>query len=135
MASSCVKAISPGLAMGPPACSCKSLARPSQNCATFMLALSTVGELMGPRCQLWPIEVLILSVPPMLRLWQLLQEIKPERDRRGSKNSFLPSSTIAGLATLAAVIGWIGSLLAASSAPLKARLAMKRKGDMVRRIV
>ncbi|MNM18745.1 hypothetical protein D3C81_290420 [compost metagenome] len=100
-----------------------------------MPALSTVGELMGPRCQLWPIEVLMLSVPPMLRLWQLLQEIKPERDRRGSKNNFLPSSTIAGWATLAAAMGWIGSRSAACTMAPKARLVMKSKGERVRRMV
>jgi hypothetical protein len=52
MARVCVKAISPGLAIGPPACSLRSAARPSQNWATFRLELSTVGELIGPCCQL-----------------------------------------------------------------------------------
>jgi len=33
----------------------------------------------------------------MLRLWQELQEMKPNFDRRGSNNSFFPSSTNAGL--------------------------------------
>ncbi len=85
IASSWVKAISPGLAIGPPACSWRLAARPSQNWARFMLELSTVGELIGPRCQLCPIEVLRLSVPPMLRLWQELQEMKPDFESRGSK--------------------------------------------------
>ena len=97
MASSWVNAISPGLAIGPPACSFRSLARPSQNCATFMLELSTVGALIGPRCQWSPIDVRRLSEPPMLRLWHELQEMKPDFDSRGSKKSFFPSSTIAGL--------------------------------------
>ena len=50
-----------------------------------------------PLCQLCPIEVGRLSDPPMLRLWQELQEMKPNFDRRGSNNSFFPSSTNAGL--------------------------------------
>src|SRR6218665_419279 len=108
-ASSWVKAISPGLAMGPPACSFRLPARPSQNWATFMLEFSTVGELMGPSCQLWPMEVFRLSLPPMDRLWQLLQEMKPDLDRRGSNHSFLPSSTMAGFLTTAGAMGWIGS--------------------------
>src|SRR3989338_1023196 len=109
MASSCVKAISPGLAIGPPAWAFKSAARPSQNWARFSREFSTVGELIGPCCQLWPMEVLRLSVPPMLRLWQLLQEMKPDLDRRGSKTSFLPSSTAAGLTALGAGTGETGS--------------------------
>ena len=110
-ASSWVNAISPGLAIGPPACSFKLPARPSQNCATFRLEFSTVGELMGPSCQLWPMEVFRLSLPPMDRLWQELQEMKPDLDRRGSNHSFIPSSTMAGLATVAATKGVMGSLL------------------------
>jgi len=70
-----------------------------------------VGELMGPSAQLWPIEVFRLSLPPMDRLWQELHEMKPDLDRRGSNHSFLPSSTIAGLVTLWATRGEIGSLL------------------------
>jgi hypothetical protein len=85
MASAWVKAISPGLAIGPPAWALRSAARPSQNCATLRLELRTVGALIGPSCQLWPIEVLMLSVPPIDRLWHELQEMKPDLDRRGSK--------------------------------------------------
>src|SRR3546814_18757676 len=33
---------------GPLACSCRSLARPSQNCAALHTAFSAVGELRGP---------------------------------------------------------------------------------------
>src|SRR5215217_3845774 len=83
VANSCENAISPGFAMGPPACSFKSLARPSQNWARLMLEFNTVGELIGPSCQLCPMEVCRLSVPPILRLWQELQEINPDLDRRG----------------------------------------------------
>ena len=71
--------------MGPPAWACRSLARPSQNCARFMLAFSTVGALIGPCFQWSPMEVLRLSVPPMLRLWHELQEMKPDFDNRVSK--------------------------------------------------
>ena len=73
--------------IGPPACSLRSLARPSQNWARERLELSTVGELMGPFCQLWPMEVLRLSVPPIDRLWQELQEMAP--DWRGADRSEL----------------------------------------------
>lgn len=114
MTNSCVKAIPPGLAMGPPACSFRFLARPSQNWATFMLEFSTVGELMGPRCQVCPIDELRLSLPPpMLKLWLGLQEINPDLEQRGSKNNFLPNSTTAGLVTLAGLIGEMGFLSAA----------------------
>src|SRR5690606_35102701 len=105
-----VKPISIGLAIGPPACSFRSAARPSQNCARFRLEFSTVGELIGPSCQLWPMEDGRLSLPPMDRLWHELQEMKPDLDRRGSNHSCLPNSTLAGLVILAGSIGWIGSL-------------------------
>src|SRR5512143_3355522 len=108
-ASSWLKAISPGLAIGPPACSWRSAARPSQNCARLRLELSTVGELIGPCCHLWPIEDVRLSEPPRLRLWHELHEMKPDFDRRGSKKSCRPSSTRAGLETVDRSIGWIGS--------------------------
>src|SRR5690606_38016778 len=75
---------------GPLDCSCKSLARPSQNCAELSTAFSTVGELRGPFCQPWPMEVGTLSLPPMLRLWQVLQLITWLRDRRGSNHSLWP---------------------------------------------
>src|SRR5690606_7558186 len=105
MASSWDEAISTGLAMGPPACSRRSLARPSQNCTKLRLEFSTVGELMSPCCQLWPIEALRLSEPPRLRLWQELQEMNPDFDSRGSKNSFLPSSACAASRTTAGAMG------------------------------
>src|SRR5690554_1584418 len=95
-----LEAISSGLAIGPPACSFRSAARPSQNCATARLEFSTVGELIGPSAQLWPMEVGRLSLPPMDRLWQELQEMKPDIDRRGSNQSFLPSSTFSGSVSL-----------------------------------
>src|SRR3990172_7299472 len=85
-----------------------------------MLELRTVGELMGPSCQLWPMDVLMLSVPPIDKLWQELQEIKPDFDRRGSKKRFFPSSTKAGFLILAASMGWIGSLLFSAFARLVA---------------
>src|SRR3989338_6430021 len=75
-----------------------------------MLEFSTVGELIGPCCQWSPMDVCKLSVPLMLRLWQELQEIKPDLDSRGSKKSFLPNSIFALFLTAAAGIGWIGSL-------------------------
>ena len=45
----------------------------------------------------------------MLRLWQELQEINPDLDRRGSKKSIFPSSTIPLSLGAAALIGLIGS--------------------------
>jgi hypothetical protein len=65
-----------------------------------MLEFSTVGALMGPLCQLWPTDVERLSLPPMLRLWHELQLMNPDRESRGSKKSFLPNSTTAGLAAV-----------------------------------
>src|SRR5690606_5193542 len=100
-ASTWLEAISIGLAMGPPACSCRLAARPSQNCATFRLEFSTVGELIGPSCQLWPMEVGRLSLPPVLRLWQELQEMKPDMDSRGSNNNRLPRPTFSESVTVA----------------------------------
>src|SRR5690606_28584035 len=122
-ARSWVKAISFGLAMGPAACSLRSAARPSQNGARFMLEVSTVGELIGPCCQVWPLEVVRLSLPPVDWLWQGLQAMEPERDRRGSKNSCLPSSTLAGLSILAGSIGLIGSLAGVSAQAFTLRQA------------
>jgi ACR3 family arsenite efflux pump ArsB len=54
-------------------------------------------------------DVCRLSVPPMLKLWQELQEMKPDLDSLGSKKSFLPSSTFALFLTGATEIGWMGS--------------------------
>jgi hypothetical protein len=51
----------------------------------------------------------------MLRLWQELHEMNPDLDRRGSKNSFFPNSTIAGLVTVCGSIFWIGSSLEAAT--------------------
>ena len=55
-------------------------------------------------------EVFKLSVPPILKLWQELQEIKPDLDKRVSKYSFLPNSTIDGFLGATASIGLIISL-------------------------
>jgi len=87
-----------------------------------MLEFSTVGELIGPWCHLCPIEDFILSVPPILKLWQELQEMEADLDRRGSKKSILPNSTIPAFFGAAALIGWIGSLadvvVEAATAPI-----------------
>src|SRR6056297_333217 len=82
-----VLAISTPACTGPLACSARSAARPSQNCASLKTALSTVGELRGPCCQPWPIEVGMLSSPPVARLWQELHENTPEADMRGSRTA------------------------------------------------
>src|SRR5690554_220194 len=103
-------AISTSASMGPPACSFRSAARPSQNWAIARLELNTVGELTGPGRHLWPMAVFRLSTPPRDRLWQVLQEIIPDMDRRGSKKSCLPNSTLAGDSIFAGSMGWIGSL-------------------------
>src|SRR6056297_4196218 len=107
-----VLAISTPACTGPLACALRSSARPSQNCASLNTALSTVGELRGPFCQPWPIEVGILSSPPVARLWQELQENTPEADMRGSKNNALPRSIFSGVTGLsfkAGIVEGIGS--------------------------
>ena len=72
----------------------------------------------------------------MLRLWQELQEIAPDFDRRGSKNSFAPSSTMAGLATLAGAIGWMGSSRGAACADVNAsRLTERARASIFMRLV
>src|SRR5687768_7589278 len=81
-----------------------------------MLEFNTVGELIGPWCHLWPMDEGRLSEPPMLRLWQELQEMNPDFDKRGSKKSILPSSTMFSFLGLAASIGWMGSSAAAAMA-------------------
>src|SRR5690606_6328572 len=98
-------AISTSAMIGPPACSFRSAARPSQHWAIAKLELNTVGELTGPGRHLWPIAGFRLSTPPKDRLWQVLQEIIPDMERRGSKNSCLPSSTFSGAVILAGSIG------------------------------
>src|SRR5690606_41791302 len=108
-ASVCGMFISTSAWIGPPACSLRSAARPSQNWAIARLELNTVGEFTGPAFQPWPMEVLRLSVPPIDRLWQVLQEMIPDIDRRGSNHRFLPSSTLPASDTCAAAIGLIGS--------------------------
>src|SRR3989338_9557624 len=84
-----------------------------------MLEFSTVGELIGPCCQWSPMDVCKLSVPPMLRLWQELQEMKPDLESLGSKKSFLPNSIFALFLTDAAWIGWMGSLDAAQEVEIE----------------
>src|SRR5687768_2221120 len=74
-----------------------------------MLEFNTVGELIGPWCHLWPMDEGRLSEPPMLRLWQELQAMNPDFDKRGSKKSILPSSTMVWFLGLAASIGCMGS--------------------------
>src|SRR5690554_4637922 len=110
-----LEAISRGLAIGPPACSFRLAARPSQNCATARLEFSTVGELIGPSAQLCPMEVGRLSLPPVLRLWQELEEMKPDIDRRGSNHSFLPSSTCSGCSLTSGSIGLMSSVVRRSA--------------------
>src|SRR3990167_5777240 len=108
-ASSWFEAISMGLAMGPFACSFKSFARPSQNCARLNFALRTVGEFIGPSIHLCPIEVGRLSAPPVERLWQELHVIQPDLDNLGSKNNFFPNSIFVLSQSKLIGIGWIGS--------------------------
>src|SRR5690606_18941742 len=50
-----------------------------------------------------------LSLPPVLRLWQELQEMKPDMDSRGSNHNCLPSSTFSGSVTVAGSMGLINS--------------------------
>jgi hypothetical protein len=100
-----VFAISTPACTGPLACSARSGARPSQNCASLKIALSTVGEFRGPFCQPCPMEVGMLSSPPVARLWQELQENTPEADMRGSKKSALPRSIFSGVTTLSLSAG------------------------------
>src|SRR6056297_1207910 len=102
-----VLAISTPACTGPLACSAKSAARPSQNCASLNTAFRTVGELRGPFCQPWPIEVGMLSSPPVARLWHELHENTPEADIRGSKNSALPRSIFSGVITLSFIAGMV----------------------------
>src|SRR5690554_7774913 len=90
---------------GPLACSARSAARPSQNWAALNTALNTVGEFRGPFCQPWPIEVGNSSSPPRPTLWQVLQLIRWLEDRRGSKNSILPSSTLDWVSSLPSITG------------------------------
>src|SRR5690606_25910574 len=92
-------------AIGPPAWVCRSGARPSQNCAKFRLEFSTVGALIGPFCHRSPIDVGMLSVPPIDRLWHELHEMNPDFDSLGSKYSFLPSSAMPRSISLGGVIG------------------------------
>src|SRR5690625_4359478 len=128
-ASSWVKPISSGFSIGPPACSWSVPARPSQNWATLRLELSTVGELIGPCCQRSPIDDTKLSDPPMLKLWHELHEIKPERDKRGSKKSILPNSTFSGSVISAGGIGSTGTLRTDSADAPKARLVDKNNTE------
>src|SRR6056297_3823886 len=102
-----VLAISTPACTGPLACALRSSARPSQNCASLNTALSTVGELRGPFCQPWPIEVGMLSSPPVARLWQELHENTPEADMRGSKKSALPRSIFSGVTGLSVMAGMV----------------------------
>jgi hypothetical protein len=97
---------------GPLACSRRSSARPSQNCAALKTAFSTVGALRGPFCQPWPTEVSSRSTPASPMLWQVLQLISQLEERRGSKKSIRPSSTFSGVTGLFSRTGtssWIGA--------------------------
>jgi len=51
----------------------------------------------------------MLSLPPIEMLWQDAQLINPLFDKRGSKNSILPSSTFALLVTFGADSDLMGS--------------------------
>jgi hypothetical protein len=65
----------------------------------------------------------------MLRLWQELQEINPDFDRRGSKKSILPSSTMFSFFGVAAGIGWMGS--SAADAVAEAPIVPIDSSDMI----
>jgi hypothetical protein len=56
-----------------------------------------VGELRPSASMFSPTAVLWPSSQPKLGLWHDTQACTPERDRRGSKNSVLPSSALAGV--------------------------------------
>src|SRR5699024_3500213 len=96
-------------------------ARPSQMGAILRLEFKTVGELMGPCAQRSPMDETRLSESPMLRLWHELQEIKQERDKRGTKNSIFTSSTFSGSIISASGIGCTGTLRTDSALAAKAR--------------
>src|SRR5690606_8471813 len=108
---------------GPLACAARSLARPSQNWAALKTALNTVGELRGPFCQPWPMEVGTLSAPPVPMAWQVLQLMMWLRDRRGSKNNQRPSSTCS------AVIFWPRISAGGSGTGLNSELAVVRSSS------
>src|SRR5690606_1455255 len=91
-----------GLVSGPCACSSRSLARPSQNCACENSRLITVGLLRAPSWKPTPGEVRSGSAKPWYGLWQLAHEIERSFDRRASKYSSLPSSILSALIGLSA---------------------------------
>src|SRR6056297_742868 len=100
-----VFAISTPAWTGPLACAARSGARPSQNCASLNTEFRTVGELRGPFCQPCPMDVGMLSSPPVARLWHELHEKTPDADMRGSKNSALPRSIFSGVIGLLLTAG------------------------------
>jgi hypothetical protein len=65
----------------------------------------------------------------MLKLWQELHEIKPDFERRGSKNNFFPNSTIEGFLIFGASRGFIGSPVRAAAARASAEGIIKENRE------
>src|SRR5512143_3229212 len=94
--------ISIGFTGGPLACSSSDGARPSQNCTEWNAAFHTVGALRPPLRPCTPADVVMWSSPPSMTLWHEKHDTVPVEDRRGSKYSILPSSTLAAVVGLSA---------------------------------
>src|SRR5262245_4861482 len=94
--------ISSGEAIGPSACSSSVAARPSQNSASAHATLSSVGLRRFSVFEAWPTPRPRPSPHEKPGLWQVAQEITPDAESRGSKNSARPSSTRALLKALSA---------------------------------
>src|SRR6185295_4933837 len=86
--------ISLGLRSGPSTCCSRVSAGPSQNWRKLNATLKTVGALRSPSWPPTPTEYWVESAPPRSRLWQLAQEIERSWDRRLSRKSLRPSSTL-----------------------------------------
>ncbi len=75
---------SSGLAIGPPACSSRLSARPSQNCLGENAALSTVGAFRVPVLPPAPLDCLLPSLNALSGSWQEAQATESSADNRFS---------------------------------------------------
>jgi hypothetical protein len=97
--------ISSGVFIGPSAWSSSDFLRPSHmNCVLYAV-FTTVGVARPSTVPLMPTPVGRPSDQPRAGLWQVPQESVPLPDRRGSKNSALPSSMRSGVLRLSAGSG------------------------------
>src|SRR5512132_2077616 len=127
--------ISTGFTIGPFACSSSVAARPSQNCTGRYAAFHTVGAERSPCLPSTPTLTARSSSPASITLWHELHDTVAVSDSRGSKNSCLPSSTLATVVGLSAGVGGVFGRLSVALDATPATSAAAASATTIQRIL